>query len=330
MSFAAFGTPAFWTSLLRAELILTGNVVFGLVAGELILGSGIVEKLFAPLVPRLERQGIHRAVAGAMLVALGSARPAAAMLSASYADGEITRDEVTFGALSLAFPAYLRRWVGTATVAAGIAGAAGFIYAAALIVRSGLRFVWVLWLLRRKSLFCRGAQCAPAINGMSEETRANTVRPYKTGKNTGPARRRRLLKMLTRSLPWAWGFFAITYALMPQIEYLFTHRVAASGLFGFLPPEGWAVSVSALAHVTAALASAGGALEAGDLDVSHAVLALLVGNMIGTITRTMRQNVGYWMGIFPREMVPGLLRWHLMTLLSLEIVSIALAWLATL
>ena len=59
------------------------------------------------------------------------------------------------------------------------------------------------------------------------------------------------------------------------------------------------------------------------------MLALLVGNMVGTITRTMRQNVGYWMGIFPREMMPGLVRWHLTTLLSLEICSILLAWAAT-
>ena len=335
MHFAVFGSPEFWTSLLRAELILTGNVVLGLVVGELILSSGIVDKLFAPLVPKLERRGIHRQVAGAMLVALGSARPAAAMLSASYADGEITRDEATFGALSLAFPAYLRRWVGTVTIATTIAGAAGFIYAAVLIVRSGLRFVWVVWLLRRKAKQGdAGVSRADATQGAvacdaSSATAASGESRKTPASRDAKARRKRLLRMLVRSLPWAWGFFALTYALMPQIEYLFTHRVATSGFFGFLPPEGWAVSVSALAHVTAALASAGGALKAGDLDVSHAVLALLVGNMVGTITRTMRQNVGYWMGIFPREMMPGLVRWHLTTLLSLEIVSILLAWAAT-
>lgn len=319
MSFAFPGAPGFWASLLRAELILTGNLAFGLVAGELILSSGVVDKLFAPLVPRLERRGIHRRVAGAMLVALGSARPAAAMLSASYADGEITRDEATFGALSLAFPAYLRRWVGTVTVASALAGAAGFIFASVLILRSGARFAWVVWLLRRKGPGAPRAS-APAAVPFGEERAGGGISPG--------VRRRRLLRTFARSLPWAWGFFALTYALMPQLEYLFTHRVAAAGFFSFLPPEGWAVSVSALAHVTAALASAGGAIVAGDLDVPRAVLALLVGNMVGTITRTMRQNVGYWMGIFPREMVPGLVRWHLTTLMTLEILSVLLAWFA--
>jgi hypothetical protein len=48
--------------------------------------------------------------------------------------------------------------------------------------------------------------------------------------------------------------------------------------------------------------------------------------MVGTITRTMRQNVGYWMGIFPGELIPNLLRWHLMTMFSLEAISILIAW----
>lgn len=311
------GSTGFWTSLLRAELILTGNLAVGLAVGELILCSGIVDRLFAPFVPRLERHGIHRLVAGAVFVALGSARPAAAMLSAGYADGEITRDEATFGALSLAFPAYLRRWVGTVTVASAVAGAAGFIFASVLIVRSGVRFAWVLWLLKRRSPRRLGAPLSDPARGRAAAARM----PLR-------ARIARLSRNLARSLPWAWVFFALTFALIPQIEYLFTHHVASAGFFKFLPPEGWAVSVSSLAHVTAALASAGGALGAGELDVPQAVLALLVGNMVGTVTRTMRQNVGYWMGIFPRDMALGMLRWHLTTLLTLEVLSILLAWAA--
>jgi hypothetical protein len=132
--------------------------------------------------------------------------------------------------------------------------------------------------------------------------------------------------MLTRSLPWAWGFFALTYVAMPFVERVFTDHVAKWGLYSFLPPEGWAVAASALAHVTAALSSAGGALAAGALSAPQAVLALLVGNMVGTITRAMRQNVGYWMGIFPGELVPSLVRWHFVTMFSLEAFTIFIAW----
>jgi hypothetical protein len=249
-----------------------------------------------------------------MLVSLGSPRSGAALVAAAYADGDLSKEEATYGTLSLAFPGYLRRWVGTVAMAFGMAGLAGLIYAGVLIARSAIRFIWMTCLLR--GLRRRGGTSKDPVS----EKRADIPR------SDPRARRKRLLKTLTRSLPWAWFFFAITYSVMPMVENLFTDGVARWGLRFFLPPEGWAVAVSALAHVTAALSSAGGALASGELSVAQAVLALLVGNMIGTITRTMRQNVGYWMGIFPASLVPNLLRLHLLTMFSLEIVSIFTAW----
>jgi hypothetical protein len=312
MEVVAVTSPGFWEALLRAELILTANIALGLLFGEIILSLGIVDRVFAPVVPLLAKWGVHSAIAGAMLVALGSPRSGAALISASYADGDLSREEATYGTLSLAFPGYLRRWVGTAAMAFGIAGLAGLIYAIVLVTRSAIRFVWVVFLLRRKAGRTR----------LSAEPPSNAAPPQTNAK----ARRRRLVKTLARSLPWAWFFFALTYAVMPFVERAFTDHVAKWGLYAFLPPEGWAVAVSALAHVAAALSSAGGALAAGKLGVAQAVLALLVGNMVGTITRTLRQNVGYWMGIFPAELVPNLLRWHLVTMFSLEAASIFIAW----
>ncbi|MDR1915034.1 MAG: hypothetical protein LBQ58_00465 [Synergistaceae bacterium] len=298
---------------MRAELILTFNVVAGLAIGELILSLGVVERLFSPIIPRLSRFGIHSKIAAAMLIALGSPRAGAALIAASYTDGEITRSEAKYGTLSLAFPGYLRRWVGTAAMSAGIAGVAGFIYSLILITRSAVRFVWVILLLVKHG-----------------SGRSGVYQPqYKAQSSGGLARRKRLLKMLSRSLPWAWFFFALTYVLVPFVERIFTDHVARWGLYSFLPAQGWAVAASSLAHVTAALSSARGALEVGELGISQAVLALLVGSMVGSVTRAMRQNVGYWMGIFPREMLPGLVKQHLVMTLTLETVSILIAWCAT-
>jgi Uncharacterized protein conserved in archaea len=313
VSVFSLADPAFWRGLLRAELILTCNVVVGLFVGEVILSSGVVDRLFAPVIPRLARWGIHNKVAAALLMALGSPKTGAALIAASYADGEITRDEATYGTLALAFPAYLKRWVVTASTALSIAGRAGLIYALVLVSRSAVRFVWLLCLLRRSGVHAATGDLAAA----------RPSRPV-----DAKARRKRLLRTVTRSLPWAWAFFAVTYALIPLIERFFTDHVAQYAWARILPPQGWAVAVSALAHVTAALSAARGVLAAGDLNVPQAVLALLIGNMIGTITRMMRQNVGYWMGIFPRELMGNLIRWHLATTLSLEAVSILIAWCA--
>ena len=308
-------SPLFWSALFRAECMLTLNISAGLITGEIILSLGIVDLIFAPIVPFLSRHGIHRTIAGAMLVALGSARSGAAMIAGSFAEGGISKEEATYGTLSLAFPGYLRRWVGTAAMAFGIAGIAGLIYAVILVARSAVRFAWVVFLLARRGSAGAGdssaAKAPDAGNGLKQSPRA---------------RRRRLFATICRSLPWAWLFFALAYAAMPFVERAFTDYVALWGLHAFLPPDGWAVAASALAHVMAALSSARAALADGDLSVPQAVLALLVGNMVGTVTRTMRQNVGYWMGIFPKELVPGLLRWHLTTMFSLEIATIFMAW----
>lgn len=297
-------------ALLKAELILTVNIVAGLAAGEVILALGLVDKLFAPVIPLMARAGIHGKIAAAMLMALGAPRSGAALISGAYSDGEITRQEATFGALSLAFPGYLRRWIGTVAIAAGTAGMAGLIFACVLLARSACRFAWMVAMLAGR----RGT----AVAGGAAQSSPVSARE----------RVHRTLKMLKRSLPWAWCFFALTYALVPFADRAFAEYAAGWKLYAFMPAEGWAVAVSSLAHVTAGLSSAAGALGAGSLDVGQAALALLVGNMAGSITRTMRQNVGYWVGIFPKDLVPGLLRWHFATTLALEALSIFIVWCA--
>ncbi|MDR1472581.1 MAG: hypothetical protein LBS75_08655 [Synergistaceae bacterium] len=313
MNVVSITSPEFWGALLRAMAVLTWNVAAGLAVGELILSLGVVERVFEPVIPRLSRLGIHSRIAAAMLIALGSPRSGAALIAASYTDGDITREEATYGTMSLAFPGYLRRWAGTVAVAAGIAGMAGFIYSMVLIVRSAVRFIWVVTLLSRHG---RGREVSSLAEGGLKAPGHG-------------ARRARLLKTMAVSLPWAWFFFSLTYVLVPFAERAFTDHIAEWGFYSFLPAQGWAVAVSALAHVTAALSSARGALAAGSLGVSQAVLALLVGSMVGSLTRAMRQNVGYWMGIFPREMIPGLVKRHLAMTLTLESLSIFIAWCVT-
>jgi hypothetical protein len=310
MDVISVSSGGFWPALLAAEAMLTLNIALGLAIGELILALGVVERVFAPLVPMLGRFGIHEKIAAAMLLSVGSSRSAAALISGAYVSGDISQDEATFGSLSLAFPGYLRRWVGTAAMASGIAGRAGMIFALVLLFRSACRFAWVVALMIRRG----GRRSSPI----------STVKPMEAPR--WGERARRLFKILKRSLPWAWAFFALTYALVPLIDVFFTEHVAKWGFYSFIPAEGWAIAVSSLAHVTAALSSASGALARGSLGVGQAVLALLVGNMVGSVTRTMRQNVGYWVGIFPKDLIPGLLRWHFVTTLTLEAVSIFIVW----
>jgi hypothetical protein len=309
MEIVSVSSSDFLRTLLKAEAVLTLNITVGITVGEFILWLGLVEKLFARQIPTLERWGIHGKIAAAMMMALGSPRSGAALISGAYSDGEITIEEATYGTLSLAFPAYLKRWVGTAALAVSMAGLAGFLFALVLVLRSACRFVWVLAMLVRQ----KNAFYSPG----GEKSRP----PQMSAKE----RFARGFNLLRRSLPWAWFFFALTYMMVPFTDRVFTEHIAGRGAGFFLPAEGWAVAVSSLAHITAALSSAGGAISSGALNVGQAVLALLIGNMAGSVTRTMRQNVGYWIGIFPKDLIPNLLRWHMATTLTLEAGSIFIA-----
>ena len=292
-----------WPDLLRAEATLTASVVAGLALGELVLASGAADRIFRPLLPRLRTWRVPPRAAQALALALGSPRAGAGLLASGYAQGDLSREETVFGALCLAFPGYLRRWITTASLAAGLAGGTGLLYALVLLGRSAVRFLWLLGLLRR--------------HGTPRDEAPVAVLPP-----SGTERRRRLLRALLVSLPWAWTFFALTYALMPSFEALLLEHLGHTAL---LPPAGWTVAAAALAHATASLAAAGGALASGELSTAQALLALLLGNAIGTFTRVLRQNVGYWLGIFPRELLRPLLAWHLGTLLPLEGITLLAA-----
>ena len=292
-----------WPDLLRAEATLTASVVAGLALGELVLASGAADRIFRPLLPRLRTWRVPPRAAQALALALGSPRAGAGLLASGYAQGDLSREETVFGALCLAVPGYLRRWITTASLAAGLAGGTGLLYALVLLGRSAVRFLWLLGLLRR--------------HGTPRDEAPAAVLPP-----SGTERRRRLLRALLVSLPWAWTFFALTYALMPSFEALLLEHLGHTAL---LPPAGWTVAAAALAHATASLAAAGGALAAGELSPGQALLALLLGNAIGTVTRVLRQNMGYWLGLFPRELLRPLLVWHLGTLLPLEGVTLLAA-----
>jgi hypothetical protein len=106
---------------------------------------------------------------------------------------------------------------------------------------------------------------------------------------------------------------------MPRAEQFLLERLGGTG---WLPASGWTVVAAGLSDGSAALAAAGGAVSGRSLTVAQALLALLLGNLVGTFTRVLRQNVGYWMGIFPRELMRPLLVWHLGTLFPLGLVSV--------
>ncbi|MCR5347755.1 MAG: hypothetical protein K6E38_08250 [Fretibacterium sp.] len=290
------------TGLLKGELWLTFDVLLGLAAGDLILRLGLADRLMRRALPWLQRRGIGSVVGMALALSLGSSRAGAALLASALDEGRLDRHTVLWGTLMLPLPSYLRRWPATFTLAVSLAGTAGGVFALFLLLRSTARFFLAFFILRR---------------GGGEKAAATDSLPARqTGE--GLLRWRKLI----RTLPLAWLFFAAAYALVPWADAFF-RRCFLGGTF--LPLAGWTVAAASLAHVSAALALAGGSLAAGELTTAQAVFALILGSGLGVAVRVLRQNAGYYFGLFAPDMARQLLFWNLATILPLVGLSLLLA-----
>ena len=287
-------------ALLRGELWLTFDILLGLLIGDLVLRWGLAERLMRKMMPWLRRHGIGPLVGLALTLSLGSAKAGAAVLASALSEGRIDRHTALWGTLSLAFPAYLRRWPATLVLSVSMTGLVGGIFALVLILRSLVRFALVVCVLRSRE---------------SGELPREEV----------PDRRRMgwgFYRKLGMTLPLAWFFYAVAFALVPYAESAFRRWFMGGS---FLPLAGWAVAAASVAHVSAALALTGGSLAAGELSAAQAVFALLLGNGLGIVTRALRQNAGYYFGLFPAGLARSMLFWNVGTVALLTGLSLGLA-----
>ncbi|MDO5116425.1 MAG: hypothetical protein Q4D58_10045 [Synergistaceae bacterium] len=294
-----------WRGLLAGELRLTFDILLGLCIGFAVLKSGLAERLMRRLAPRLRQAGVGAELGVALTLSLCSAKAGAAFIASALAEGRISERSARWGTLLLSFPAYLRRWPTTMLMAASMAGAAGAIFGAVLLLRSAARFLLILFILRR--------------GGEAEGEAAATEGDVETGVS---ARDLRFNRKLLRTLPLAWLFFAVAYLLVPWAECAMKEWLLAGTL---LPLAALTVAAASIAHVSAALALAGGCLAAGELSVAQAVFALLLGNGFGIVTRLFRTNAGYYFGLFSGDMARRLLFWNFATTAAFAALSIALA-----
>ena len=291
-------------NLLKGELWLTVDILVGLAAGEIILYFGFAERFTRRLAPFLWRNGIVGELGLALALSLGSSKAGAALLAASLSDEKIDERTALWGTLMLPFPSYLRRWPATCAMAVGMAGTAGGIFALFLLARSAARFVTAFLVLKRGSAANLSSDCG--------DTLSDAPRTRHLG----------IIDKLRKTLPVAWLMFAVAYALVPLADDFFKSMFLGGS---FLPLAGWTVAAGSIAHVSAALALAGGGIAAGELSVAQAVFALILGSALGLVSRVLRQNAGYYFGLFPPALARKMLFWNLATILPFVLLSLVLS-----
>lgn len=295
-----------WQSLLRGELILTLNIIAGLAFGMAVLRCGVASRLLRLFAPLLSRLGIAPVLGLALGVSIGSSRAGTSLLAASFDEGQISERTAKWGTLMLAFPAYLHRWPSTLILSAGMTGVPGVIFASVLLLRSAARFIALALVLckEKKRAWSFEAEGGEMANCLKMDAYRN------------------LAKKLIRTLPLAWVFYATALMLVPRAEDFLRSNLGGSS---FLPLAGWAVVAASISHVSASLALTGGSLAAGDLTAAQAVFALLLGNGLGVVTRAVRQNAGYYFGLFPKTLARRILFLNVVTQVPFVLITLFFA-----
>ncbi|MDD4021643.1 MAG: hypothetical protein PHT11_07825 [Synergistaceae bacterium] len=292
-----------WTGMLKGMGYLVLSVTGGLGLGRAIIYFSLPERILASMLPHLKKWRIPAQALFALGVSIGSSRAGSALIAEAYRNDLLSEKEAIFGTLLQSFPGYLKRWAVSFPVAAALAGSAGIIYSLVVLARSFCRFVFFLCMLRGKEL---PGQVSPEL-----ADRQNS--------GTGSFS---FFGSLARTLPPSLGFFALAYLATPVLQGFIEERGAHLPL---LSAAGWSVAAASFAHVNAALGAAGGALASGSLTTAQAVLALLAGNMLAVLSRVLRQDIAFWIGIFPGKMVRSLFAWNLATLLAVMSISVTAA-----
>ncbi|MDR2180381.1 MAG: hypothetical protein LBP21_08725 [Synergistaceae bacterium] len=285
--------------LLKGEALMTVNIVFGLFVGELVFRLRVAEAFMKRFLPSMKALG--PLLATALVISIGSSKAAATLLARGMEEEKLSRNGAVWGTLSLSFPAYLRRWPSTLALCGSMAGTGGIVFALALLLRSLGRFCFVLFIFK-----ARGSE--------QDFTALDAQDPGKVNPSFW-------LKRLAATLPVAWIFYAAAFSIMPGLERLLKENLGGS----ILPAAGWGVASAALAGISASLALARGAIDAGELTTAQVVFALLLGNGMGYFTRALRQNAGYFFGIFPADISRSIFLWNMATMLPFVAFSLAVS-----
>lgn len=292
-----------WSQLLRGGAALTADIFIGFVVGVAIISTGLADRLMRRALPHLRRWGIGATLGSALAVSLGSAKAGAAIIASALESRRISSRTALWGTLALAFPAYLRRWTATLVMACSLAGTTGALFACILLLRSALKFALSLYMLRRN-----GQEDLPFEEGTQGAVQKDSPAKFA----------RRLLK----TLPLAWLFYAMAFLLVPAAENWLQSWLKGSSFF---PLPALAVAAASFAHVSAALALAGGSLAAGELTAAQALFALIFGNSLSVVTRLVRTNSGYYFGLFPGAAARSMLTWNIAVSAASALLTLALA-----
>jgi len=282
--------------------IATLTKVTLMVFGGVILGKILEERGWTRFFRHLTRPILKFArlplyCEGALITSLVSGFAGDALLSLQYRDKNLTARQVTLATMILNLPLYLSfvpllvgivypltGWVGLAYLAAQIGASLGLMAMATVIGR----FTF-----------------PPLNDDQIEGTQVESMTPV-------PQMLKRAItdaaKVTFRILLIAGPIMGLVFYLVNMGFFQSLQQSMASHIrFPGLPPQALAITTAHAFHIAGGAAVAGGLLKAGLVTPKEALLAMIMGNIIGTPFRSLRMALPRYLALYPLKLATAII-----------------------
>jgi hypothetical protein len=310
-----------WDGLVWPLIRLMFFISVGLIIGNLIEALNWTHGL-ARVASPLVRLGRLKDISGAAFtLAFFSPVAANTMLAENFETGELTRRELILSNLFNSLPVYFMHLPTMFFITVPFIGQAAFVYV-------GLTFSSAI--LRTATIVLLGHFFLPPLPEGCVECRLEENRSKSLGEAFAKAWKRfrkRLPRIGYLTVPIYTTFFFLShYGVLDMAEEWAAGHVG--GLEWLKPQTVSIIILQAASEFTGALAAAGAMLDKGVLATRDLVVAMLVGNILSSPMRAMRQQFPYYAGIFKAKTAVHLILASQATRMgSLVVVLVAYAWL---
>lgn len=247
----------------------------------------------------------------AFLTAIFSNNAANTLVSGSYSENRITREEMIISAMCNSYPAMVSHSLRILFPLFSAIGMAAIYYYSITFGTGLLMTIAFLLISRYRKNISDDTDCAASVKKGEEMSWIEILK--KSSKRTSSV----LIRMFTITAPI---YFLVAY-LSKQGVFNVWKQAMPEAIGKYLSPEIMAVLAARLGGLVNAGSVASEFLRQHNINAWQIVLAFLIGNVITSPIRTIRRNLPSAMGIFPRR--DGL--WIVLTLQSLRFLFALLA-----
>ena len=286
---------AVYDSIIQALTLAAGllgemvpMMVIGVFLAELLVALKIAGRIAAISRPLTSFACLREECGTSFLMAFVSPPAANAMLVDYHAREIITRRELVIAAIMNSFPTVVMHWRYLLPVYIPLLGIPGLIYFG-LLMLVGLAKTAVIMVTGRVILTPAPAAPVRPVEAPAAVAFRDALR------EAGAASKKTLIRLLKVTVP---TIVLVAFLINAGTFDRLAEMMQGAGGFFPIPPEGFAIIAAQFGSFVAGASVASALLAAGDMTWQEIILTLLVGNILTSVTRSIRWFGSSYAAIF--------------------------------